>query len=390
MNLLHMNLLQLIAAAGVVSSLAYYFAATWAALRFARDAEKPPGPLPKIPPKVAVFKPLDGMSQGLPENIVSYLELDYPRTEYIFGVSSYEDRAIDVPVGLRAPYQFATIAVTVGEEPGCANHKVAKLIRMAERASDKAEIFLLSDADVSVDREHLKRVVGELIADEKVGVVTCLYRGRPRETLAARMQALFINTDFAPLVILSEAIEPMRQAFGATIAIRRTALEAIGGFRALKNLLADDFYLGALAVKRGYGVRLSTSVVTTACEEKTFSEFWNHQLRWARTYRTVRPASLATIAIHGPFWALCLLLASRFSLAAAGVFALVVGARVVMATVVMTRVLRLKQRLSDLWLVVLKDLAMTAIYFASLAGNTVLWGGRRFRVLKGGAMREVG
>jgi ceramide glucosyltransferase len=385
-----MILFRLVAAAGVLMSLAYYLAATWAALRFARRAEEPPGPLPKIAPRVAVLKPLAGMTQSLPANIVSYLELAYPRIEYVFGVSSYEDRAIDVPVSLRAPYQFATITVTVGEEPGCANHKVAKLIRMAERASDKAEIFLLSDADVSVERDHLRRVASELESDERTGIVTCLYRGRPEKTLAARLAALFINTDFAPMVILSEAIEPMRHALGATIAVRRAALEAIGGFRALKDLLADDYYLGALVEKHGYGIRLSSSIVTIACEEKTLREFWNRQLRWARTYRTVRPVSLATIVIHGPFWALCLLLASGLSLAAAGVLALVAAARLAMAAVIMTRVLKLKDRLRDLWMVVPKDFVMTAIYFASLAGNTVLWGGRRFRLLRGGAMRELG
>jgi hypothetical protein len=37
-----------------------------------------------------------------------------------------------------------------------------------------------------------------------------------------------------------------------------------------------------------------------------------------------------------------------------------------------------------------KDLVMTGIYFASLLGNTVRWGGRRFKLLAGGAMRELG
>ncbi len=381
--------LEAISALGIVASLAYYAASTWVALRFARRAAEPPPPLPKIPPRVAVLKPLAGRSESLAENIVSYLELAYPRLEYIFGVSSYEDRAVDVPVALRVPYQFASITVVVGEEPGCANHKVAKLIRMAERASAKTEIFLLSDADVSVGRLHLRRVAGELAADEETGVVTCLYRGLASGALASRMEALFINTDFAPMVMLSEALEPMRHALGATIAVKRAALEAIGGFGALKDLLADDFYLGRKVAERGYRVRLSSSIVTVSCEEKEFSEFWNHQLRWARTYRTVRPVSLAAIAIHGPFWALLFLLAGQAGLLGLGALALVVGARIATASIILRRVLKLPEARRDLWLVALKDLVMTGIYCASLAGNTVRWGGRRFKLLRGGAMREV-
>jgi hypothetical protein len=43
----------------------------------------------------------------------------------------------------------------------------------------------------------------------------------------------------------------------------------------------------------------------------------------------------------------------------------------------------------DLWLVPFKDLAMTAIYFTSLLGNKIFWGGRRLQILSDGTMREV-
>ncbi|MFZ0889893.1 MAG: glycosyltransferase, partial [Candidatus Binataceae bacterium] len=337
-----MTLILIISAIGIAASLLYYFAATVAAVRFASRAGSAPPPLPKIPPRIAVLKPLHGKSQSLGANILSFLEAGYPRGEFIFGVSDYEDSAAEIPLALKPAYQFANIALSVGEEPGCANHKVAKLIRIAERAA-KAEIFVLSDADVSVDRDHLRRVVGELIADEKTGVVTCVYRARPAGPLASRLEALYVNSDFAPMAILSAAIEPMRHAFGATIAIKRAVLEASGGFRALRDLLADDFFIGRMAAQRGWKVKLSSSIVTLTCEEARFAQFWNHQLRWARTYRTLRPVSLATILIHGPFWALVMLAASGFSSYALGALAMVVGARLAMSAVIIGRVLGLPE-----------------------------------------------
>jgi ceramide glucosyltransferase len=203
------------------------------------------------------------------------------------------------------------------------------------------------------------------------------------------MEALFINTDFAPQVIFAEAVEPMRYALGATIAIKRAALEEIGGFHALKDLLADDFYLGRMVSDKGYDIRLSSSVVTIACEDHKFSEFWNHQLRWARTYRSVRPISLATILIHGPFWGLIYALANGFRLHALVALAVVLVARIAMGSIMIRKVLKAPQSLSDVWLIPIKDLVMTGVYFASLAGRTVLWGGRRFRLAAGGAMHEV-
>jgi ceramide glucosyltransferase len=324
----------------------------------------------------------------LAENLTSYLENDYTRSEFFFAVTDYEDPAAEVAVALRTQYQFAPITLMVGEEPGCVNRKVGKLIRMAERAT-RAEIFILSDADISVTRDHLRRVVAELTIDERVGVVTCLYRARPVGTLASRLEALFVNTDFAPQAMLSAAIEPVRYALGATIAIKRAALEQLGGLQRLKDLLADDFYLGKYATDAGYQVHLSSSLVTTSCEEQRLADFWHHQLRWARTYRTARPASLATILVHGPSWALLFLLATGFSFFAWIAAAVVVAARIAMARLLITRILGLRDLGGEAWLVVLKDLILTAIWFASLTSNRVKWAGRRFRILANGAMREA-
>ena len=383
-----MSVVHAIALVGILASLTYYLAATLLSLRFARRGAEAVPALPKVAPRVAILKPLHGLTPNLPANVISYFELDYPRKEYVFGVSSYEDAAAGVPLGLKARYHFLDIALTVGEEPGCANHKVAALIKMAERAP-KAEIFVISDADVSVEYEHLKRVIGELCADEETGIVTCLYRARPQGGLGSRMEALYVNTDFAPMAIVSDAIEPMRHAFGATIAIRRRALETIGGFAALRDLLADDFFLGRMVAERGFKVKLSSSIVTINSEEHSFVDFWNHQLRWARTYRTVRPLSLATLLIHGPFWALMALLSSGFSASAVGLLGAVLAARIAMAAIILRYALKVPELVAELWLLLFKDLAMTAVWFASLLGNRVTWGGRRFVLRPAGKMEEV-
>jgi ceramide glucosyltransferase len=383
-----MTIFVVLPAAAVAVSLFYYAAATMAAIRFAQRTSAPAPPLPKIPPRVAVLKPLHGTSNSLAGNVVSFLEVAYPRLDYFFGVTDYEDAAAEVPVALRQRYQFANITLVVGEEPESSNRKIAKVVKMAERAP-KADIFVLSDADVSVDRDYLRRIVGELIADEKIGIVTCAYRARPGGTFASRLEALYVNTDFAPQVLLADTIEPAHYALGATIAIKRTALEAIGGFSAVKNLLADDFYLGKLVMDQGYQIKLSSALVTLTCEEQRFSDFWNHQLRWARTYRTVRPISIATILIHGPFWAILLLAAARASAPAVAAFVLVIAARLAMSAMIMGRVLKMPELLVDLWLVPFKDLAMTGVWFASLLSNKVTWAGRTFQLMRGGAMREV-
>ena len=383
-----MRLVADLAAFCVATSIGYYLAASLAALRFAIRVSSPAPPMPDAAPRVAILKPLNGLAANLREKLVSYLELDYPRIEYYFGVSDSRDRAAEVPTALRDSYPQKQITLVVGAEPGCSNRKVAKLIAMADRASD-ADIFVMSDADIAVDPDHLRRLVGELAADAQTGVISCIYRARPSGSLASRLEALSVNTDFTPMVMLSAAVEPVRYALGATIAIKRAALDQIGGFRAIKDFLADDFYIGKLAAEHHWGIGLSSSIVTTVTHEQTFTDFWNHQLRWARTYRTTRPLSLATITTHGPFWGLILLLASRGGFFAVGLFSLMIAARLAMSTLMLRNVLRLPELTRDVWLVPLKDLCMTGIWFTSLFGNRVEWAGRRLEILANGTIREV-
>ncbi|MGH8011996.1 MAG: bacteriohopanetetrol glucosamine biosynthesis glycosyltransferase HpnI [Candidatus Binataceae bacterium] len=383
-----MNAVAALAAAGILISLGYYAAASIAAVRFWFRTSAPAAPLPKIAPRVAVLKPLHGLGKHLLENITSFLESDYPRVEYIFGITDYEDPAIDVPLALKAQYHLANIALVIGEDANAENPKIAKLIKMTERDS-KAEIYVVSDADIAVEPDYLKRIVAELGADDDTGLVTCVYRARPGSGMAARLEALTINTDFAPLVMLSAAIEPIRYALGATVAVKRRALEAIGGFHALKDKLADDYFLGQMAACHGFEIKLSSTIVSTSCEQRSFADFWTHQLRWARTYRTARKLSLGTILTQGPFWAILFILASRFSPVSIAVFFGVIVVRLGMSALLIWKVLGMRDRLRDIWLVPFKDLIMTAVWFVSLLSNKVVWGGRELVVGADGSVREA-
>ncbi|HVN90532.1 MAG TPA: glycosyltransferase [Candidatus Binataceae bacterium] len=383
-----MHALAFIARTFASTSLVYYLFATITAIRFARLARRPPPALPSDIPRVAVLKPLRGRNQSLPTNLNSHLETDYPSCKFYFAVESTDDPAAEVSVSLQKRHPSVPVKILTRNHPECENRKVGKLIEMADLAAD-ADIFVISDADIAVSREHLRHIVGELMSDPKIGIVTCTYSARPIGTFGSRLEALAVNTDFTPQVMLASAIEPLHYAFGATIAIKRAALEAMGGFARVKDLLADDFYIGKFVREAGYEVRLSTSIVTTVCEERTFMDFWRHQLRWARTYRTTRPSSLATIFLHGPFWGLLFAILTRFSLVGVMTLGAVLAVRIASAAFIMRSVFGLQGEGRDALLTPIKDLAMTGIWFASLLSNEIEWGGRRLEILPGGAMREV-
>ena len=112
-----------------------------------------------------------------------------------------------------------------------------------------------------VEPDYLARVVG-LLADDNVGLVTCLYRGRGA-SLAAKAEALGIATEFAPSVLVARLLSNTGFALGSTMAFRRRELDAIGGFDAIREYLADDYQLGARIAALGKRVAMSDSVVET-------------------------------------------------------------------------------------------------------------------------------
>ena len=116
-------------------------------------------------------------------------------------------------------------------------------------------------------------------------------------------------------MLLSKWIEGgLHYGLGSTLAVRREALDKIGGLLPLVNHLADDYELGARVAAAGYRVVLSPEVVETNLPAYGWRGFIDHQLRWARTVRDVRPwGYVGLIFTHGLGWALVNVLASGLS-----------------------------------------------------------------------------
>lgn len=368
-------------------SLIYYGLTLITGWMFSRRSKTLP-PLSSNPPGAALLKPLHGYDEELLASLRSFMELDYPKKEYIFGITTEHDSALWALNELKRLYPSACMTQTIGDEPST-NRKVGKLLRML-RQPPESEILVMSDADVRVDRDYLKRIVTELETGENVGMVTCAYKGiAPQGSLGARLEALFTNSDFTPAAILSYYLEPMRHAFASTVAIRQSTLREAGGLEAVKNSYGDDFALARRVAAQGYRIQLSSSIVTMVIEKMTFRDFWGRQMRWARVDRKIRPISLARILINGPFWALLLFLISSGGGLWLGMAALTAATRVGMSAWTYRVVLRLPVRVSDLLLGLVKDLLMQAVWLSSLIGDTVEWRGRKLRLLPTGEMEEV-
>jgi ceramide glucosyltransferase len=364
-------------------STAYWLVASWCAARFRR---RPPHRASPSMPRVTVLKPVRSAGGHLYERLRSFCEQDYADYQIVVGVRDADDPAIGVVSRLMAEYPHLDLQLVVSDRVVGANPKVSNLANLYEAA--KHDILVVADSDIHVGPDYLRTVVAPL-EDPEVGLASCLYRGVSDRGLWATLGAMFINEWFFPSVLVGARLEGVRYAFGATMVCRRQTLERVGGFAALAPYLADDYQLGRLVAADGGRVIIVPYVVDTSVTARTLRELFVHELRWARTYRTLRPLgyffSVVTLAL--PVCALGLLAVEAAPAAVVGT--LVLAAARFGVTAVVARALDLPLSPQHLCLVPVRDTLSLAIWAASFLGRTVQWAGQRFRVDRQGKMMRL-
>jgi ceramide glucosyltransferase len=358
---------------------------------------------------VSVLKPVKGAEPRMYAGFLSHCRQTYAgRYELVFGVSSLQDAA--VPEIARLRVENPGVAIRVVECPlrlGT-NGKVSNLAQMLPHA--RYEHVVVNDSDIRVSARYLERVMAGFAttlaetqihagndkqkggAEGKgVGLVTVPYRGRAERGLWSRLEALGISTDFMAGVLTARKLEGgIRFGLGSTLATTRTALQAIGGFEALVDQLADDYEMGARLSAAGYRVALVHEVVETTVPAYTLRGFCEHQLRWARSTRDSRRLGYVGLGVTYVLpWALAVVLASGCSLWAISLLSLALLVRVSVALVVGVGILRDEQVLRDFWLLPLRDGFGLFFWAWSYASDVVVWRGERFR-LRGGVMVKQG
>lgn len=362
----------LLACAGMGQALAGW----WAVRRF-RVAAPPPMPPGRLP-GVTVLKPLHGDEALLEPALASICAQDYPRYQVVFGVHGPADPALAVVQRLQARFTGCEITVVVDATRHGCNGKISNLINMLPAA--RHDLLVIADSDVHAAPDYLRQVVAAL-AQPGTGLVTTLYTGLAAAPgLAGSLGASGITHGFLPGALLARDLG-RQDCLGATMALRRETLAAIGGLSVLADHLADDAVLGRKVTALGLAVRLAATVPATTVAETGLGELLRHELRWARTIRALVPwaflasglqyklawAGLAMLLSGGATWAVVLFLAiwAASAVVARGIdAALVTGARATPA---------------PLGLLPLRDVLSLAVLVAAFMGREVRWRGQVLR-----------
>jgi ceramide glucosyltransferase len=383
------SIIQAVAVFGCFSSSVYYLLCLWSAASFLRERNAGEGALAtrSLPP-VSILKPLKGTDPEIYRSFRSHCLQDYPEYEIIFGVGEADDPAAASVSRLQREFPDTRIRLVVCPRVLGANRKLSNLAQMLPEA--RHAHLIVNDSDIRVEPDYLQRVIGPLL-DEKIGMVTCLYRGLAAPTPGSRLESLGISSDFCAGVLAARKLEGgLRFGLGSTMAFRRDDLQRIGGFESFADYLADDYELGKRISELGLGVSLSHVIVETFLPAYDVRGYLAHQLRWSRGMRDSRPGGyFGLVFTFGLLWAVVSVAMAGGATWAWALFAITVVLRFLVAAVMDNRVLRSGQFLKNCWLLPLRDLAAAAVWLASFAGNTVSWRGDRFTLKDGKLTRTT-
>jgi ceramide glucosyltransferase len=351
-----------------------------------RRLEPPHLPLP-TGPAVTVLKPLCGAEPGLYANLRSFCLQDYSSFQVVFGVRDSADPSLAVAERLAAEFPHLSIDIVVNAQQHGSNRKVSNLINMLEYA--RHDVLVIADSDALVGPDYLATVTAPL-QDESTGLVTCLYHSVPADTRWSRLGAMYVNEWYIPSVLLARLFGNREFASGQTLCLRRETLAAFGGLRSIAHHLADDYQLGAAVRRLGKQIVLSSYMPIARQYDPSLEELIQHETRWMRTIRVLRPRSFPFLCIT---FSVPLALVG-FALSTARPFCWAIGLPLLIVCINARFILhRLSKRTGDLagrgglWLLPLRDMLVCWVWCRAFLTSRVTWRGAEFEVDVHGVMR---
>jgi ceramide glucosyltransferase len=259
------------------------------------------------------------------------------------------------------------------------NPKVNNLIPAYRVA--KHPYILISDSNVMARKNYLAEIIQDM-RDPGVGLVSNLIRGMGGESVGAVLENLHLNSFVLGSVSFLDRVLKMPCVVGKSMLMRKSDLEAIGGFAGVKDVLAEDYLIGKRMHESGRRVVLSSHMIDNINEYWGIRKFLNRHTRWGKLRWQIGGIKYISELIVNPvfmsFLALAFLGPSLRTVAlSAGVsFCKSAG------DFFIGRKIGTNMTMSSYVLGPLKDVLIGFIWFVPLLSNTVVWRGNRYIIGK--------
>lgn len=212
---------------------------------------------------------------------------------------------------MRQRYPRAHLKMVADPKPDrySANPKISWMRILAPHAT--GELWYWSDADIEAQPGTLHSLRTDLVSGD-VQLVTSPYTIQNVPSAAALLDALFVNLEFYPGVVLLGKLNAIEFGFGSGMLFRAETFRQRVDWEFLGSCLADDYHLGRLLQP----AKLGSMRLTTTPTAETWRGAFLHYLRWQKTIRWNRPggfgAQLFVLPVVGWVVALSLMPTESF------------------------------------------------------------------------------
>ncbi len=362
-----------IVAVAVLAGLGVNALMAWAARRQLSVVAPPTGERPPI----SILKPLKGTDAGLAANLESFFRLAYPTYEVILGVADATDPALAVARRVAAAHPEVPSRLVADSRKVGLNPKVNNLANLARYASH--DVLLISDSNVRVRPDYLADLAAHL-SDPGVGLVSSPFRAASAGGSGGAIEALQLNTFVLGGVAALHRLLGGVCVVGKSMLLRRSTLEAIGGFAFLARYLAEDQVCGEEVARRGLAVAVSGHAIDNVLGTLSLRAAVGRHLRWARIRRRMSPTGYAAELLLHPVFVAAVAAAARPGWATTVLLAAAVVARAAVDAVAERAAGVRRPLLVYPMLSAARDLIVGLVWAVPFVSSTVAWRGQTYAI----------
>jgi ceramide glucosyltransferase len=324
-------------------------------------------------PAVSILKPIKGADAGLYDNLVALVRQDYPDFEIVVAIAELDDPACDVVRRVQRDHPGASIRLVTGAPDIGYNPKVSNLAHAAAVA--RYELLLISDADARPDVAYLRGMVSAL--EPHTHLVHSLLAPDGEQSLGAALDHAHLG-GIAASVAGADRVLGHPCVIGKSVLFRARDLETVGGWRAFKDVLAEDYLMGQSFVQAGLTVRIAPEPLRVHAPVRSLESFFARHVRWLHMRRCMTLSTFLLEPLFHPTLAFALIAVEWPGWALLGL--------VLHAVVEWSAMRRLRGEAPPWWMMLivpLKDVAVLTAWLVAAVRQTVTWRGQRMRMTAG-------
>ncbi|MGB9635192.1 MAG: glycosyltransferase [Candidatus Micrarchaeia archaeon] len=230
--------------------------------------DKPPQ-VKNLPP-VTVIIPSYNCKDLIGKTIESVKSSDYPnKIEIIVVDDGSTDGTRDYLKGIKG------IRLILKEK----NEGKAEALNYGVKIAKNDYVFCI-DSDSYVSKNALRDMVSKMVADKKIGAVTCFVKVSNNKTLLGKVQEIEYFVGFGFSSITNYLLDAIFVTPGPMTLFRKEALLEVGLFDT--NNITEDLEMAWRLRKNGYKISYAYEAVVYTVVPETFSALWRQRTRWYR------------------------------------------------------------------------------------------------------------